>query len=46
MVQKTLANNGFQPAVTLEIRVGLFQGCDQNPQRPNVTVPFGNSVAI
>ena len=42
----TLRNSTWRPNVTIEVRVGPHQKCDDDPARPPQTVAFGRSVTL
>ena len=42
----TLRNSTWRPTVTIEVRVGPHQKCDDDAARPPLTVAFGRSVTL
>ena len=42
----TLRNSTWRPNVTIEVRVGPHQKCDDDTARPPQTVAFGRSVTL
>ena len=42
----TLRNSTWRPNVTIEVRVGPHQKCDDDPARPPQTVAFGRSITL
>jgi hypothetical protein len=42
----TLRNSTWRPNVTIEVRVGPHQKCDDDAARPTQTVAFGRSVTV
>jgi hypothetical protein len=44
--QVTLRNATWRPHVTIEIRVGSSQNCQQNNARPSQNIGFGRSITL